>query len=300
MAIFPLAQVTLMPHAVLPIHIFEPRYRQMIDDALDGPGQIAMAVIDPQSWIDDEPEARGAGGGGGGRADSGLDPDPEILFESDDENEDKSDGDDASRGGRPSAGEEGDDDIDALIRDAAGDDAEVHSVNSGSTYSNPLLRPAVCVGQIVQHQKLDDGRYNIAVHGVCRAKIIHELDRPKGQLYRVALLEPVGINNIDERRLEGARRQLHEIMASTALKDMTDAKAVVKHLSDPEVPTSAILELVSFSILSGSELRYRLLAEGDAFRRAALIEGELSVLRRLLELAAPQRQSGAPKGCNWN
>ncbi|MEM1329052.1 MAG: LON peptidase substrate-binding domain-containing protein [Planctomycetota bacterium] len=45
--IFPLPGVSLLPQQVLPLHIFEPRYRQMIDQALDGPGLIAMAVLAP-------------------------------------------------------------------------------------------------------------------------------------------------------------------------------------------------------------------------------------------------------------
>lgn len=32
--LFPLSRVVLFPHAVLPLHIFEPRYRQMTEDAL--------------------------------------------------------------------------------------------------------------------------------------------------------------------------------------------------------------------------------------------------------------------------
>jgi hypothetical protein len=44
---FPLPGVFLYPNAVLPLHIFEPRYRQMIDDVLDGPGRIVLATIPP-------------------------------------------------------------------------------------------------------------------------------------------------------------------------------------------------------------------------------------------------------------
>ncbi len=41
--IFPLNQVVLIPGALLPLHIFEPRYRQMVQDALDGARLIGMA-----------------------------------------------------------------------------------------------------------------------------------------------------------------------------------------------------------------------------------------------------------------
>ena len=40
--LFPLPGAVLFPRAQLPLHIFEPRYREMVRDAIDGPGQIAM------------------------------------------------------------------------------------------------------------------------------------------------------------------------------------------------------------------------------------------------------------------
>ncbi|MBI1370789.1 MAG: hypothetical protein GC162_19315 [Planctomycetes bacterium] len=46
MPLFPLADCVLLPHVALPLHIFEPRYRQMTGEALDSNGLIAMAVFD--------------------------------------------------------------------------------------------------------------------------------------------------------------------------------------------------------------------------------------------------------------
>jgi uncharacterized protein len=43
--LFPLPNVVLFPYAVLPLHIFEPRYRQMTADALAGESCIAMALL---------------------------------------------------------------------------------------------------------------------------------------------------------------------------------------------------------------------------------------------------------------
>jgi Lon protease-like protein len=45
--LFPLPNVALFPQVLLPLHIFEPRYRQMTADALDGDGFIAMATLKP-------------------------------------------------------------------------------------------------------------------------------------------------------------------------------------------------------------------------------------------------------------
>ena len=45
--IFPLPNVVLFPNVFLPLHIFEPRYRQMVDDALNGDRIIGMVLLRP-------------------------------------------------------------------------------------------------------------------------------------------------------------------------------------------------------------------------------------------------------------
>jgi Lon protease-like protein len=49
--IFPLPGAILFPRSQLPLHIFEPRYREMVRDAIDGAGRIAM--IQPHRLDDD-------------------------------------------------------------------------------------------------------------------------------------------------------------------------------------------------------------------------------------------------------
>ena len=45
--IFPLPTVVLFPNVFLPLHIFEPRYRQMVDEALHGDRIIGMVLLRP-------------------------------------------------------------------------------------------------------------------------------------------------------------------------------------------------------------------------------------------------------------
>ncbi len=45
--IFPLEDVVLFPNSSVPLHIFEPRYREMIADALVGDGIIGMILLRP-------------------------------------------------------------------------------------------------------------------------------------------------------------------------------------------------------------------------------------------------------------
>jgi Lon protease-like protein len=44
---FPLPGVFLYPGQVLPLHVFEPRYRQLVNDQLDGPGRFVLATLLP-------------------------------------------------------------------------------------------------------------------------------------------------------------------------------------------------------------------------------------------------------------
>ena len=45
--LFPLPNVVLFPNALLPLHVFEERYKAMTMDALAGRRQIAMALLSP-------------------------------------------------------------------------------------------------------------------------------------------------------------------------------------------------------------------------------------------------------------
>ena len=94
--LFPLGELVLFPHVMQPLHIFEQRYRDMLNDALDGDGLIAMSL--------------------------------------------------------PAPGE---------VKDKQG---------------RPALLPQICVGKVVSHHRLDDGRYNVMLLGVHRARIVRDCE----------------------------------------------------------------------------------------------------------------------------
>lgn len=49
---FPLPNFFLFPGVAVPLHIFEARYRQMVEDLLDGPGRLVMAAIQESQAAD--------------------------------------------------------------------------------------------------------------------------------------------------------------------------------------------------------------------------------------------------------
>lgn len=64
--LFPLGDVVLLPGVLLPLHVFEPRYRTMVRDVLDGHRAIGVVQIQEGPLIDDHghpPLAKVAGVG---------------------------------------------------------------------------------------------------------------------------------------------------------------------------------------------------------------------------------------------
>ena len=50
--LFPLPTTVFYPNTSLPLHIFEPRYRNMVEDALNGKGEIGIILLKP-GWESD-------------------------------------------------------------------------------------------------------------------------------------------------------------------------------------------------------------------------------------------------------
>lgn len=237
MPLFPLPDAVLLPHAVLPLHIFERRYRQMIDDCLDDAGQIAMASFTTA------PTA--------GTAECA---DVKSPF-----------GTETIGGGAPTR-----------------------------------LRPVVCIGQIIQHEALSDGRHNVLLHGVCRAKIT-EINEPSGErLYPLASVQPTELIDSDPPSMNEVRTELRTLLSRPRLKKMRSVETVIEWFDRSEIPTHALLELIGFTLIKDSNLKYRLLAEANVNRRARLIKRELIGIDHLVSRAEGQSQTSWPKGMSWN
>src|SRR3954466_8867822 len=79
-------------------------------------------------------------------------------------------------------------------------------------YSKPPIEPVVCVGQILTHEQLPDGKYNVLLQGVARARIIRETKNPD-RLYRMAEVEPLVESTVLEIDLTNQRHKLIEIFS---------------------------------------------------------------------------------------
>jgi Lon protease-like protein len=221
MPVFPLPEAVLLPHAIQPLHIIEPRYRQLVNDCLDGSGQMALASFADEDWK-----------------------------------------------------------------------SEYHR--------QPSLRPAVCVGQIVQHEALSDGRHDILLQGICRARILRMIEPTNGRTYRLADLAPLEPVNKRPAPMTSIRQQLRDMLNSPRLSRLRSVETVMTWFDRDDVSTHALLELIGFTLLRDGELKYRLLAEASPVRRAGIIKHELSNLDDLVGRADLQPYRSWPKGMSWN
>src|SRR5687768_13631084 len=50
--LFPLPNLVMFPHVMQPLHVFEPRYRDLVEEALAGDRLLALALLSP-GWESD-------------------------------------------------------------------------------------------------------------------------------------------------------------------------------------------------------------------------------------------------------
>jgi len=181
--LFPLPNVVLFPHVILPLHIFEERYKQMTADALAGPRQIAMALLKP-GWEKDY-------------------------------------------------------------------------------YQRPVIEPVVCVGTIVSHEMMPDGKYNFLLQGHTRAEVVREV---KGKPYRVAELKPLAETKVSEKDLSPLRDRLQAVFDNGTFL-ATDIGRQLRQLLWTPLPTDAIADLIACRLLDDPALKQTLLEETDIVRR---------------------------------
>jgi Lon protease-like protein len=204
--LFPLPNVVLFPQAMQVLHVFEPRYRQMMADALAQDRLIAMALLQP-GW--------------------------EADYE-----------------------------------------------------GNPPLYPVVCLGRILAEQQLDDGRYNILLRGLSRARIIQEVK--KDRLYRSAQLQLLHDIVPPKPDLdEEIRRQIRKLVLPWFPADPSAVEQLNKLLHS-DLTVGGLCDILSFALPFPIEVKQELLEELDVLRRSRLLLGHLKIKHP--PKAEPQRK----------
>src|SRR6185503_3983944 len=173
----PLPNCVLFPGMFLPLHIFEPRYRAMTADALEGERLIAMALLKP-GWQE--------------------------------------------------------------------------------TYEGaPAIHEIVCVGKIIEDARLDDGRYNLVLLGLSRARVLEEVGQGP---YRTARVEVLADQAPDPKRTERKRRILLELYAAI-MKSVNQGAVPVP---PDDVPLGMLVDLVTPFVVKEIPMKQQLLEKIDA------------------------------------
>ncbi|MEM8874059.1 MAG: LON peptidase substrate-binding domain-containing protein [Planctomycetota bacterium] len=194
---FPLPRMVLLPKAVLPLHIFEERYRQMTADALEG--EQLMVIGHLQEGFESVPD--------------GIDP---PVFEH------------------------------------------------------------CCLGAIIDHRRLDDGRYNILVQGTERVRITREYESDtNGKMYRRVDLKAVAQSKVFEIDLADQREKLREIIDREPIAGTPLQQQVLKLLDSP-LPTAEVADVLAFEMVSDAVVKQAVLEERDVVRRVRRVVRHLT------------------------
>jgi Lon protease-like protein len=192
--LFPLPNLVLFPQVIQPLHLFEPRYRQMMADALADDRLLTMALLKP-GW-----------------------------------------------------------------------EADYHLA--------PPIHPVVCVGRIFQEERLADGRYNLLLHGLARARVVEEL--PTEKLYRIARVEPLAEVQAPPGVEGSLRGQLGEQMGRW-LADRAAALAQLRKLLEGPLTLGALCDAFAYALPIGVEAKQELLEEPRAEERVHRLLSRLEV-----------------------
>jgi Lon protease-like protein len=202
--LFPLPEVVLFPHALLPLHIFEPRYRQMTEDALADDGLITMVQI------------------------------------------------------RPTA--------------------------KSAPWSEPApILDVGCVGRIVKHERLPDGRFNFLLLGLKRVRLVRE--NPSGRLYRIAEAELLH-DHESTGPLEPRRTELINLFLQVIEKREPLDDDLTRRLKS-SISLGTLSDIVAHALGLPPIIQQNLLAETEVDRR---VETLCTILHSVVD------ETSAPRG----
>jgi len=178
--LFPLPGVVLFPHGLLPLHIFEPRYRQMTADALEGEQLIAMSLLKPE-W------------------------------------------------------------------------------QSTPSHQLPPIHARVGLGQIIAHERLDDGRYMLVLRGLARAKLIREeqVELP----YRIGRLELCREETSVACDFDRRKRADEIVSLFCQLFPGQKFQQLVRQAMTDELPLGTLCDTIASAIPMAAELGHQFLEE---------------------------------------
>jgi Lon protease-like protein len=210
--LFPLPNLVMFPHVVLPLHIFEPRYRQMTEDALAGDHLITMVQIKPPT--------------------------------------------------------------------------------RGKHWTEPApLERVGCLGKIIHHERLADGRFNLLLLGRKRVCLRREITTEKQ--YRTAEVEI--LEDLAPGQPEGPARAELIGLFRQVFESQRKLDPDLAELLNKPVPLGLLADIIAHALTLPPALKQWLLEESSVDRRVDRIR---SVLREVSSGAGQHRPFPPPFSAN--
>ncbi len=192
--LFPLPNLVLFPNVIQALHIFEPRYCEMLSEALESDRLITMAVLE-QGW--------------------------ENTYQS---------------------------------------QSKISSV--------------VCISRIVSHSPTGDGRHNLFLAGIARAKIVEELEvSTLFRQARVEVLEDIPVE--DETKADCYRDELLAIFREMIPVDVSGSKTFAELLTR-QLPLGVLTDVIAYAVNLPIATKQYLLGEPDVEARYRVLVDHLT------------------------
>jgi len=184
--LFPLPNLVLFPHVIQALHIFEPRYCELLSESLESDHLITMALLVP-GW-------------------------------------------------------------------------------ESNYQGKPKLGNVACIGRIISHTPTDDGRHNILIAGLQRARIIEELDASTSfRQARVELIEdflPPTFSDLTEEY----RKTLLGVFRSMIPADAANSKTFSDLLTQ-QLPLGILTDIIAYAVNLPVATKQKLLGEANVQER---------------------------------
>ena len=133
---------------------------------------------------------------------------------------------------------------------------------------NAPIYDTVCLGRISDGERLPDGRYNVNVQGLVRARVIDEVDGP--ELYRVASLEIVeDVETGSDAEIRSAADNI--VNAFGQLYPQLAEHPAVRKMLKSELPFSVLCDFIAHAIEIDCETAARVLCETDLLARGRVL-----------------------------
>lgn len=155
----------------------------------------------------------------------------------------------------------------------------------------PPVHDRVCVGSVVSHERLPDGRYKLLLYGLFRARVVEEVP---GEPYRRARVE-VCSDGFDASRARELDARLHEVLDRLPGRrgHVGRLRSMATQVRGAEGGPGRLADAAAEAADLEAADRYRVLATDDVLERLDVLVDALERKARAADASLPPRSDPA-------